>query len=478
MRRIDNLAIVDPVVVPGDVIYREDAEEFVRQIYGHILDREPDALGLEKRTEALLHGYVTPGQLVGEILHSDESKARAPTMYWTIERATEFVETMYEQLLCRRADPPGLNMRTAELVSGMKSPDDVVSQILTSAEFRARISCLEEEAYWSSVRSQEFVRSLYRVFLRREPDEIGLKAYTEQLRTNGPEQVIAAFVGSQEFERRCAWSLWETRESVYRLELSANPHELEALWRKTSQYWVQAGEEAGETYFSVLADDQYRRELDRETKARFFETGHSFVDLVVSQVDEYLGATSPCKAMDFGAGVGRLSFPASKVFTSVLAVDFSAGHLDCLRQNMTELDSLHNGNIDTMPLGCLEDLDRLPRDFDVIFSFITLQHNTPPVIGHLVSSLLKCLKQGGIAVLHVPIHHPFYSFSIPSYLDSPVAGTAMEMHILPRENLRDLAADEGCSLVDSHGFGGNARSLLRGLCISSGLCGCSIFYGD
>ena len=97
-------------------------------------------------------------------------------------------------------------------------------------------------------------------------------------------------------------------------------------------------------------------------------------------------------------------------------------------------------------------MQALPK-VDYCFSLLTLQHNPPPVIAYLVKALLNRLNEGGAAALHVPIHHPFYRFDLAEYLASETAGAGMEMHILPRDDLRECVQASGCAIRDSVNLG-------------------------
>jgi hypothetical protein len=70
-----------------------------------------------------------------------------------------------------------------------------------------------------------------------------------------------------------------------------------------------------------------------------------------------------------------------------------------------------------------------------------------------VKALLKRLKKGGVAALHVPIRHPFYRFDLTQYLVPEPAGSTIEMHILPREALRRCVRASGSEIPDSVNWG-------------------------
>ena len=104
-------------------------------------------------------------------------------------------------------------------------------------------------------------------------------------------------------------------------------------------------------------------------------------------------------------------------------------------------------------LNNLGDLAKIPP-FDLGYSFITLQHNTPPVIAAIVARLLTLLKPGGCAFLHIPLALPDYKFTVADYLSDEKSGKNMEIHVLPRNDLNDIADACGCDIVTSENIGG------------------------
>ena len=68
--------------------------------------------------------------------------------------------------------------------------------------------------------------------------------------------------------------------------------------------------------------------------------------------------------------------------------------------------------------------------------------------------LLRRLRVGGLAILHIPIAKTNYYFDAAEYLGSETAGTCMEMHILPKANIHKASRLCDCDLIYSFCEGG------------------------
>ncbi|MCF7977045.1 MAG: class I SAM-dependent methyltransferase [Chromatiaceae bacterium] len=306
-------------------------------------------------------------------------------------------------------------------------------------------------------KATEFVADLYRILLEREPDKEGLTNRVSSLLTKkvSPVEIVRTLLNSREAEARTFNKVWAKRTSTYRLDLNFDPEIANQLFEKTAAFWREAGFDRNEVYFSVLSSTRWKGQPPEGEIINFYKSGKSFIDFCCARLRENgINNFGDMICTDFGSGIGRLAFSASNIFKRVHAIDFSRGHLDLLQDNMRRYPSLHNGNIDCFYLDSLASIDEAPSGVDFIYSYITLQHNTPFVIAVMLRGLLKALKAGGYACLHIPIHHPFYRFSHEEYLSSSRSGARMEMHILPRENIREVAGQVGAKIVDSYGYGG------------------------
>ena len=232
-----------------------------------------------------------------------------------------------------------------------------------------------------------YVSSLYRLILHREPDNYGLQHKVEQLLSGKStlEKIVNQFLNSPEGKARAFTKVWSKRTSNYYLDLIEDLDVINQLFAKTAHYWQRVGFNEKMVYFSVLSSEKHKGKLTQEQILNFYKSGDKFIDFCASRLSDLgLNNCQELTCLDFGCGVGRLSFPASRQFRNDISVD-------------------------------------------VILSYIALQHNTPSVIAHIVRKLLNMLRIGGLALLHIPIHHPFYNFSETKYLSSKSSGTKMEM---------------------------------------------------
>jgi hypothetical protein len=85
-----------------------------------------------------------------------------------------------------------------------RSRAEVGFDFMQSAEFVAAHPILHPANRGSSAYNQEFVRQCYRVFLRREPDQIGFANWLVQANAGNYVHVINGFVNSQEYFNRAA----------------------------------------------------------------------------------------------------------------------------------------------------------------------------------------------------------------------------------------------------------------------------------
>jgi hypothetical protein len=81
--------------------------------------------------------------------------------------------------------------------------------------------------------------------------------------------------------------------------------------------------------------------------------------------------------------------------------------------------------------------------FDLWFSQIVLQHNSPPIIAMILRRAMQLLNPGGLAIFQVPTFSPGYRFRVTEYVSNlPNAG--MEMHVLPQPAIFEIAVGAGC----------------------------------
>jgi SAM-dependent methyltransferase len=137
--------------------------------------------------------------------------------------------------------------------------------------------------------------------------------------------------------------------------------------------------------------------MTAEDLAAFFATGRAHVARVLDVVRTHLDPTfAPRRALDLGCGVGRVVIPLAAECEAVVGVDVSPAMLDEARRNCEGAGAttveLVEGD---------DDLSRVAGRFDLVHSFIVLQHVPVHRGERLVEALADRLDDGGVGVVHV-----------------------------------------------------------------------------
>jgi hypothetical protein len=153
---------------------REHSNNLATELYFWLLDRAPDAGGLEGWRKALENGMSRQAAITGFLSSSEYLSKNSPP--------TAFVHSLYRRLLNREPDPAGFNAWVNAMNQGM-SAAEVARQFLKSEEF-----------------CRNFARNLYRRFLRREPEAAGWTAWTNGLKGGLAHQdAMSGFLASSEY---------------------------------------------------------------------------------------------------------------------------------------------------------------------------------------------------------------------------------------------------------------------------------------
>ncbi len=163
------------------------------------------------------------------------------------------------------------------------------------------------------------------------------------------------------------------------------------------RHWKLFGEK--DPYFGVLSDEKFKNENLSEASIReFYRSGELFVDETEQRVSRLFNETLKGKStLDFGCGVGRLTVAfARKTGAPTVGVDISEGMLTEARNRSAALgvENLEFWQYDGFQLPALE-------RFDVINSYIVLQHIEPKAGYGLLKQLCDRAKKGGIVQLHL-----------------------------------------------------------------------------
>jgi 2-polyprenyl-3-methyl-5-hydroxy-6-metoxy-1,4-benzoquinol methylase len=166
------------------------------------------------------------------------------------------------------------------------------------------------------------------------------------------------------------------------------------------EQWERFG--ATDPYYGVYSVDAYRQEnLDADARRTFFASGEEHVDTVLATVRRLARPDfAPRSVLDHGCGVGRLVVPFAGRAERVVGVDVAPSMLAEARRNCAER-GLHNVELVTA-----DRLAGLAPEFDLVHSFIVLQHIPQRQGLEVFERLTALVAPGGVGYVHVPIASP------------------------------------------------------------------------
>lgn len=128
------------------------------------------------------------GIAAGMLPVADEEKPASE--YTHEEKVSAFVQHCYQAVLGRGGEPEGLTHFTELILSGKRTPKQVLRVFMTSVEFGKK-----------QLGNEDVIRVLYRAYLYREADGEGLRHWLELLESgNTLDQIMAGFEDSAEFK--------------------------------------------------------------------------------------------------------------------------------------------------------------------------------------------------------------------------------------------------------------------------------------
>jgi SAM-dependent methyltransferase len=158
----------------------------------------------------------------------------------------------------------------------------------------------------------------------------------------------------------------------------------------TDKAWKRYGEV--DPYFGVVTHHKYHSWiLTDQAREEFFRSGEAHVRRTLEILREIDPAYSPSRAMDFGCGVGRVALPLARESTRVLGVDVAPGMLSEARKNAA-IRGIANVTFAREVSG----------SFDLVHSFIVLQHIPPRRGVAILRDLVARVEAGGMIVLQLP----------------------------------------------------------------------------
>ncbi|MGF1605638.1 MAG: class I SAM-dependent methyltransferase [Rhodothalassiaceae bacterium] len=151
-------------------------------------------------------------------------------------------------------------------------------------------------------------------------------------------------------------------------------------------------------FWGVLSQPVYEPDaLTEQSLEEFYQSGEVFVRNLYALVRAHLDPDfTPGRVFDFGCGVGRLLLPMARLSDEALGVDIAPGMLKLCSERAQAL-GLTNVAVQQSD----DSLADVNGPFDLVNSYITLQHIPPDRGLRLLETLIGKIAVGGIGSLQL-----------------------------------------------------------------------------
>jgi SAM-dependent methyltransferase len=193
----------------------------------------------------------------------------------------------------------------------------------------------------------------------------------------------------------------------------------------TDREWEEWG--VREPYYGVITRPEFRsKSLGDAEKQEFFASGRNHMEYLLQVCRARLDPQfKPSRALDFGCGVGRVTFALASMADTVVGVDVAHSMLREAEANRQAL-GVHN----VVFVRSDDDLSSVEGSFDFIHSFIVFQHLEVHRGRSIFAKLLQRLSPGGVFAAHFTYgkaHHPG-SFGRPPPAELLPQGSGLDRH--------------------------------------------------
>jgi len=255
--------------------------------------------------------------------------------------------------------------------------------------------------------------------------------------------LVLLFLGSPEYRASNSnGGLVPLANGQMDVNITASSAELERLQERIRAAWTHLG--AARPHHSVLTADDYLAEsINERSIEQFYESGKVDAAIIDSMLSRHGFSAQAGTCVEYGCGLGRVTFYLAQRFATVHAYDISSNHIALARKRALD-HGVRNVEFHLCEVG-VGDQNLQPCDF--FFSCIVFQHNPPPIIHAMISSALRSLRPGGVAIFQVPTFGSDYRFSLQDYLASE-PHLDIEMHCIPQQAVFALIAEHGCTLLE------------------------------
>jgi 2-polyprenyl-3-methyl-5-hydroxy-6-metoxy-1,4-benzoquinol methylase len=163
----------------------------------------------------------------------------------------------------------------------------------------------------------------------------------------------------------------------------------------TDKHWELHAQQ--NPYWAVVTWDKFKGNIDEspELLDEFFQMGRDYIKEIFTIIATSLSPSfTPKNALDFGCGVGRLLIPLAQRGLAVTGIDISETMLAVCGKNLTARK--------LAAVALTSSLDNLPEGnrYDLVHSFIVLQHIPVKKGLSIIQKLLNRVSDSGAVVLH------------------------------------------------------------------------------
>jgi len=167
----------------------------------------------------------------------------------------------------------------------------------------------------------------------------------------------------------------------------------------SDRQWKQWGEQ--DPYYGVYSEDRFSRDQIKDHLEQFFATGTKKVDELLDRATRYFGPLNTGRALELGSGVGRMTIPLARRFGNVVGLDISSHMIDEAIANSRKFGA---SNAEFFISD--DALSKVKGKFDLVLSYIVLQHIQPDRGMQLIDLLLTRVSPGGVAILQASVRRP------------------------------------------------------------------------
>lgn len=202
--------------------------------------------------------------------------------------------------------------------------------------------------------------------------------------------------------------------------------------------------------WAVLTEpDKRHRKWDADA---FFSTGSVEVERILARLDDHHIDVRPGRALDFGCGVGRLTFALGRRFEQAVGVDIALPMIDAA----AAYAATHSIQNCRFHVNVSDNLSLFPSDhFDLIVTNQVLQHVPRSLASAYIREFARVLAPKGVLVVHLPTHRTrrfggirASARNIGVRARQAITGRpGMQMHAWSSELVRGTLADAGMRVV-------------------------------